>query len=91
VLGITGSNIESIRYYERIAIIAAPPRRRSYRNYGPPDVERLWFVRRERELGFSLDEIKTLFDLVPREELACVTDQALAEQTRTMCGPRLRS
>ena len=57
---LTGCNIETIRYYERIGLIAAPPRRGSYRDYGPSDVDRLRFVRRGRELGFSLDEIGTL-------------------------------
>jgi len=76
---LTGCKIETIRYYERIGIIDAPPRKGSYRDYGPKDVERLRFVRRGRELGFSLEEISTLLDLAPREGAACVTIQTLAE------------
>ncbi len=77
---LTGCNIETIRYYERIGIITAPPRRGRYRDYGPSDVERLRFVRRGRELGFSLEEIDTLLGLAPGDGAACVTIQALAEQ-----------
>lgn len=77
---LTGCNIETIRYYERIGIITAPPRTGRYRDYGPSDVERLRFVRRGRELGFSLEEIDTLLGLAPRDGAACVTIQALAEQ-----------
>jgi MerR family mercuric resistance operon transcriptional regulator len=77
---LTGCNIETIRYYERIGLIAAPPRRGSYRDYGPSDVDRLRFVRRGRELGFSLDEIGTLLDLAPQDGATCETVQTLAEQ-----------
>lgn len=77
---LTGCNIETIRYYERIGLIAAPPRRGSYRDYGPSDVDRLRFVRRGRELGFSLEEIGTLLDLAPQDGATCETVQTLAEQ-----------
>lgn len=77
---LTGCNIETIRYYERIGLIAAPPRRGSYRDFGPSDVDRLRFVRRGRELGFSLEEIGTLLDLAPQDGATCETVQTLAEQ-----------
>lgn len=67
----TGCNIETIRYYERIGIMDAPPRSGRYRDYGPADIERLRFVRRGRELGFSLDEIRALLSLAPRQDLHC--------------------
>ncbi len=50
----TGVNIETIRYYERIGLVPKPPRSAGgRRSYGPRDFERLRFVRRCRELGFS--------------------------------------
>jgi len=67
----TGCNIETIRYYERIGIIDPPPRCGRYRDFGPGDIERLRFVRRGRELGFSLDEIRTLLGLAPRQDIHC--------------------
>jgi MerR family mercuric resistance operon transcriptional regulator len=60
----TGVNIETIRYYERIQISPAPPRAASGRRvYGPPQSRTLTFVRRARELGFTLDEIRILLAL----------------------------
>jgi MerR family mercuric resistance operon transcriptional regulator len=55
VAKLTGCNIETIRYYERIGVISSPPRKGAYRDYGSEDVERPRFVRRARELGFSLE------------------------------------
>jgi MerR family transcriptional regulator, mercuric resistance operon regulatory protein len=60
----TGCNIETIRYYERISLLPRPSRSASrYRVYGGDDVRRLTFVRRARELGFSLDEVRALLAL----------------------------
>jgi len=57
----TGVNIETIRYYERIKILPTPPRTSSGRRvYGPPEIRSLTFIRRSRELGFTLDEIRAL-------------------------------
>ena len=76
----TGCNIETIRYYERIGVIDAPPRRGAYRDYGPHDTERLRFIRRARELGFSLEEVRALLDLTPGHEVRCDEVQSIAEQ-----------
>ena len=60
----TGVNIETIRYYERIKMLAAPPRTSSGRRvYGPTEIRNLAFIRRSRELGFTLDEIRALLAL----------------------------
>ncbi len=59
----TGCPIETIRYYERIGVIPKPQRRSRYRSYRPDDVSRLRFIRRARELGFSLAEVRALLDL----------------------------
>ena len=60
-----GVTTEAIRYYEREGVI--PPAERGgagrYRRYGAADAERLQFVRRARELGFSLNEVRGLLDL----------------------------
>ncbi len=59
--GEAGVNIETIRYYERIGLLPAPPRTTSGRRlYDRTSVQRLGFVRRARELGFSIDEIRAL-------------------------------
>jgi len=77
----TGVNIETIRYYERIAIMPAPPRTRGgQRVYGDDHLKRLTFIRRSRELGFSLDEIRALLGLAGGHALTCaeVSDMAQA-------------
>ena len=65
----TGCNVETIRYYERVGLLPQPPRSPSrYRLYDIADVRRLMFVRRSRELGFSLDEVRTLLALSAKSE-----------------------
>ena len=60
----TGVNIETILYYERIKMMPHPPRTSSGRRvYGGVETRTLTFIRRARELGFSLDEIRTLLAL----------------------------
>jgi MerR family mercuric resistance operon transcriptional regulator len=60
----SGVNIETIRYYERIKMLPAPPRTASGRRvYGPAETWSLFFIRRSRELGFTLEEIRTLLAL----------------------------
>jgi len=60
-------NIETIRYYEKIKVLPPAPRTRSGRRiYGSAETRELSFIRRARELGFTLDEIRALLRLVER-------------------------
>jgi len=74
----TGCNIETIRYYERVGLLPEPERRGRYRRYGRDDLARLAFVRRARELGFSLDDIRALIGLAAEDDSACEPARALA-------------
>ncbi|MBD8525654.1 MerR family transcriptional regulator [Pseudomarimonas arenosa] len=77
----SGCHIETIRYYERIGLLPAPARSASgYRHYQLQDVERLRFIARGRELGFSLDEIRSLLQLAEDPGLSCVDVDTLARQ-----------
>lgn len=68
----TGCNIETIRYYEQIGLIPPPPRSEGgHRLYGEEDFRRLTFIRRARELGFSLKEVRGLLDLVDGGDYTC--------------------
>ncbi|MGH6888279.1 MAG: MerR family transcriptional regulator [Rhizomicrobium sp.] len=68
----SGVNIETVRYYERIGVMPAPPRSiGGYRLYTPDHIKRLTFVRRGRELGFSLDELRSLLRLVDGHSYTC--------------------
>ncbi len=68
----TGCNLETIRYYEDIGILPPPARTAAgHRNYGAADTQRLRFVMRARELGFSLDDIRGLLGLGDRVLPTC--------------------
>lgn len=79
--GFTGVNIETIRYYEKIGLL--PPPRRSegrHRLYDRDLTQRLQFVRRSRELGFSIAEIKALLRLVDQGGLGCSEAKGITER-----------
>jgi MerR family mercuric resistance operon transcriptional regulator len=74
----TGCNIETIRYYERIGLLPAPPRSEGgHRIYGEDHLKRLTFVRRSRELGFTLQEVRGLLRLVDGGDFTCADVKAL--------------
>lgn len=76
----TGCNLETIRYYEKIGLLLEPPRlANGYRIYGEPHVRRLHFVMRGRELGFSIDDIRGLLDLVDGGTQTCAEVKARTE------------
>lgn len=65
-------NVETIRYYERIGLLASPPRSAGgYRMYSSTDVERLRFIRRARDLGLSIDEVRQLLGLADQKSQSC--------------------
>jgi len=69
---LSGVNIETIRYYERIRMLPAPPRTASVRRvYDATHLRILAFVRRSRELGFSLDQIRALIRLGGPDKATC--------------------
>ena len=76
----SGCHVETVRYYERIGLIPAPPRTvGGYRLYEAADVRRLMFARRARELGFTLEEVGTLMALSTHNvRSACVEVRQLA-------------
>ena len=68
----TGCNIETIRYYERIGIMPKPPRTAGgHRLYREDHLKRLTFIRRSRELGFTLDQVRNLLLLVDGDNFTC--------------------
>ena len=77
----TDSKPETIRYYERIGLLPAPPRTGgNYRDYSAAHVSRLTFTRRARDLGFSIEQIRALLDLADQKEQSCEAVDAIARE-----------
>ena len=74
----TGVKIETIRYYEHDGLMPAPPRTSGgHRSYSEEHLKRLTFIRRSRELGFSMAEIRGLLALVDGGSYTCGEVRAL--------------
>jgi Cu(I)-responsive transcriptional regulator len=75
----TGAKVETVRYYERIGLLGAPARSEgNYRLYDAAALARLSFIRRSRDLGFSLDEVRQLLALSDDRERSCSAVDELA-------------
>src|SRR6516225_6755483 len=75
-----GVGIETVRFYERQGLLQEPPRRNSgYRQYPEDVVARLHFIKRAKELGFSLKEIKELLALRVDPDTTCADVRSRAE------------
>jgi MerR family mercuric resistance operon transcriptional regulator len=75
-----GVNAETIRFYERIGLMPEPDRTEGgHRLYAEPQLRRLAFIRRGRELGFGLEAIRALLELAEPDQRSCQEVQAIAE------------
>ncbi len=75
-----GVNLETVRYYERIKLMPEPSRTGSgHRAYDEGHLRRLRFIRRGRELGFSIEDIRTLLGLVGPSQSSCGEVREIAE------------
>ncbi|MAT66758.1 MAG: MerR family transcriptional regulator [Gammaproteobacteria bacterium] len=82
-----GVNVETIRYYQRIGLVDEPVKpAQGYRRYPATTVERICFVKRAQELGFSLDEITDLLSLNERD---CFDARAIAEHKQEIIQQRI--
>lgn len=87
----TGCQAETIRYYERAGILPQPWRaRNNYRSYDQAHYRRLRFVLRCRELGFSLEEVRTLLGLMDGGDYSCAEVKALASEHLAAVRERIR-
>ena len=72
---------ETIRYYERIGLLAAPPRTAgNYRHYSAAHVSRLIFTRRARDLGFSIEQVRALLAMADQREQSCEAVDIIARK-----------
>ncbi len=64
--------VETVRYYEREGLMPDPPRSRGgHRVYDSDHMKRLSFIRRARELGFTLDQVRSLLGLADTGDYTC--------------------
>ncbi len=75
----SGCKVETIRYYERVGLMPKPARTGGgHRMYSDPQLKRLCFIRRARELGFTLNAIRVLLGLVDGEGRTCAEVEAIS-------------
>lgn len=87
----SGCHLETIRYYERVGLLSKAARSANgYREYRQEEVKRLRFIARGRELGFSLEEIRTLLRLSERKNMSCEEVDRLARQQLAEVQSRIR-
>lgn len=78
---LSGVKVPTIRYYESIGMLEAPPRSPGgQRRYGADHLEQLRFIRHGRELGFGLDDLRALQDLTARPDRPCEEADAIARK-----------
>lgn len=86
----SGCLVETIRYYERVGMLAPPERSaNNYRSYGRAHAERLAFIRHCRALDMTLDEIRTLLALRDRPEQDCGEVNDLLDRHIADVGARI--
>lgn len=75
----TGIKVPTIRYYEEIGLMPAPPRTGgNQRRYGRSEVDRLSFIRNARELGFDIDDIRSLLAMAAEPQASCHQADSIA-------------
>ena len=76
----TGVKVPTIRYYEEIGLLPAPPRTKSNRRrYAATDLRRLVFIRRARQLGFDIDSVRALLTIQDIPDQSCAAVDAIAQ------------
>jgi Cu(I)-responsive transcriptional regulator len=77
----TGTKVETIRYYEQTGLLPAPARTlANYRSFASEHLARLSFIRRARDLGFSIEQVRALLDLSDDKARDCATIDSIARE-----------
>lgn len=86
-----GVNVQTVRYYERRGLLPEPERLESgYREYTPDCLDRLRFIRRSQELGFTLAEIEELLNLRTDPHTTAADVKRLAQAKITDIDAKIR-
>ena len=76
----SGYAVQTLRYYEQIALMPKPPRTSGgQRRYGEDLQRRLMFIRHARDLGFEIEDIRSLLDLAGQPDQPCASVDAIAK------------
>ncbi|HEV7462442.1 MAG TPA: MerR family transcriptional regulator [Methyloceanibacter sp.] len=87
----TGTSAPTIRYYEEIGLLPRADRHQGgQRGYGEEDVSRLTFIRRCRDFGFSIDQVRSLLALAQDRQRSCFDARDLARDHWTKVRAKLR-
>jgi Cu(I)-responsive transcriptional regulator len=87
----TGTKVETIRFYEKTGLLPAPARTEgNYRAYTAEHLNRLSFIRRARDLGFSLDQVRDLLALADDRSRSCSAIDAIATEHRLEVERKIR-
>ena len=77
----TSTKVETVRWYEQVGLLPAPTRTSgNYRAYDAAHLGRLSFIRRARDLGFSLDQVRALLDIAGQQDQACEAVDVIARE-----------
>jgi DNA-binding transcriptional MerR regulator len=75
-----GYAVQTVRYYEQIGLMPAPPRTEGrQRRYSDDHLKRLLFIRHARDLGFEVQDIRSLLDLASQPDQSCASVDAIAK------------
>jgi DNA-binding transcriptional MerR regulator len=75
----TNTRVETVRWYEKVKLLPAPERSAgNYRLYGPEHLRRLSFIRRGRDLGFTVDQIRELLAMADDRDRSCAEVDTIA-------------
>ncbi len=87
----TGTKVETIRFYEKTGLLPAPARTEgNYRAYAADHLNRLSFIRRARDLGFSLEQVRELLTLTDDRSRSCSAIDAIATEHRLEVMRKIR-
>jgi len=75
----TGTSAPAIRYYEQVGLLPSPRRISGQRHYRDDDLRRLTFIRRCRDFGFSVEQVRTLVELAQDGDRSCLEAREMAE------------
>lgn len=87
----TATKVETVRYYEKIGLLLPPARTSAnYRAYGNEHLARLSFIRRARDLGFTLEAVRELLTLSDNKAQSCEAVDGIARVHLTQIDHKVR-